>query len=319
VHFRLADLPEAKEHALTALGLHESAAQPDHQRTAANLLDLSQIRLELSEFDEALGDAQRSLAIRQSAAGACPELSGLSLEALGCVQWRLGAWPQARESLEQSLALLEAAFGDGNGVCARVRTLYGLVLRDASLGDLGQLAQAESMLRRAHLVLTRGHGADHPDTVSAEIHLADTRRRMAVARRRRDGDQQDFERACGQVARRYEQVMGRLPMQAKKPGRACALVRYGHVLNNLGRNEQARALVQEARGIYIQGCGADHPYVAEALTRLIGIEQDLGNPSGARHAAHEARRIYVWRYGPQHPYVHQIDAFLADPEHGGRD
>ena len=108
-------------------------------------------------------------------------------------------------------------------------------------------------------------------------------------------------------------------MKEQKPGRACGLVRQGHLLNNLGEPVRAREVVQEARGIYIQSYGADHPYVAEALTRLIGIEYDLGDHAGANRVAHEARRIYVNTYGDHHPYVKQIDAFLADPENGGRD
>jgi hypothetical protein len=112
--------------------------------------------------------------------------------------------------------------------------------------------------------------------------------------------------------------MSRPPMSAQKPSRACGLVRQGHLLNNLGDHGKARRLVNEARGIYIQSYDAEHPYVAEALTRLIGIEYDLGNPPKADQFAQEARGIYARHYGEQHPYVIQIDAFRRDPA-AGRD
>lgn len=322
VHFRLANLREAKEHAVIALGLHEAALGPNHVRTAANLLDLSQIQLELSEFDEALHNALRSLKIHSDASvdgGASPALAGLSLEALGAVQWRLGTWAEAQASLEKAIDLLAGVFGGTSGVTARVRTMYGLVLRDSSFNDAAKLAIAESELEQAHAVLVSTHGSDHPETVSAAIHLADTHHRHALARLRADRDEASFKRDCGWVAEEFELVMRRQPMQPKSPGRACGLVRQGHLLNNLGEHVRARELVQEARGIYLQSYGADHPYVAEALTRLISIEYDLNDHSEAERAANEAKRIYLSQYGPQHPYVKQICDFLADPEHGGRD
>jgi tetratricopeptide (TPR) repeat protein len=321
VHFRQADLAEAKEHALSALRLRETVLGDDDPLTAASLLELSQIRLELSEFDAALGNARRSLEIYRNANGASAALTGQSLEVLGIVLWRRGEWSEAEASLAEALRLLTQAFGQDNGITARVRTVYGLVLRDSALGDEQRLTRAEDELEHAHTVLVGAHGADHPDTVSAAIHLADTHRRKAVARQRRrqDPDERWFATACRRIAEEFEQVMRREPLQAKKPGRACGLVRQGHLVNHLGDHVRAREMVQEARGIYIQSYGADHPYVAEALTRLIAIEYDLGNPLEADRAAHEARRIYERHYGTGHPYVLQIDAYLADPAHGGRD
>jgi hypothetical protein len=228
-------------------------------------------------------------------------------------------WTAAYESLAEAVDLLTYAYGIDNGITARARTGLGLVLRDSAFGDTEKLSLAAQELRHAHRVLVGAHGADHPDTISAAIHLADTRHRAARGRLRASGDRAGYERECRAVAGEFDALMAQPPMQEKSPGRACGLVRHGHVLNSLGNHVHARELVQEARGIYIQSYGADHPYVAEALTRLIGIEYDLEDAPEADRAAQEARRIYVRSYGPEHPYVRQIDEFLADPEHSGRD
>jgi tetratricopeptide (TPR) repeat protein len=319
VYFRQAHLAKAKEHAVTALLLYERFLSETPAHTAASLLDLSQIQLELSEFKDALANARRSRQIYLDENGSSTELTGLSVEALGVVQWRLGQWEDAKRSLSEALDLLTAAFGPDNGIAARVQTVYGLVLRDSALGDEEQLTRAEDELRHACTVLIRAHGVDHPDTVAAAIHLADTHRRKAVARSRKGLEQSEFIDECRKIAEEFEQVMRRQPMRTKNPGRACGLVRQGHLLNHLGDGVHARELVHEARGIYIQSYGADHPYVAEALTRLIAIEYDLDNLADAERSAHEARRIYQKHYGQEHPYVKQIDAFLADPASGGRD
>jgi tetratricopeptide (TPR) repeat protein len=319
VYFRVANLPWARDHGLIALRLHDEAYGSDSPRTAACLLELSRIRMELSEFDEAVDNAGRSLEIYRPAGDAAAAMTGLSLEALGYAQWRLGMWTLAYESLAEAVDLLTYAYGIDNGITARARTGLGLVLRDSALGDRDKLALAAQELRHAHRVLVSAHGADHPDTISAAIHLADTRHRAARARLRANKNRAEYERECKAVAREFDALMARPPMQETSPGRACGLVRHGHLLNSLGSHVHARELVQEARGIYIQKYGADHPYVAEALTRLIGIEYDLKDAPEADRAAQEARRIYVRSYGADHPYVRQIDEFIADPEHSGRD
>lgn len=321
IYFGVADLRKAKEHGERGLALHDEVFGHDDPRTADCLLELSQIRMELSEFDAALDDARQSLLIhiRRSSGGPAAANVGLSLMTLGTAEWRLGTWLQARAHLEESVELLSTAFGPENGITARARKRLGLVLRDAAFGDRDRLVLAEREFRQAHRLLVNAYGADHPDTVAAAIHLADTRHRAALARWRLTDDHARLKRDCTAIAAEFTEIMARPPMHEKGPGRACGLVRFGHLLNHLGDHVHARELVQEARGIYLQNYGADHPYVAEALTRLIGIEYDLDDAMEADRAANEARRIYLNSYGEAHPYVRQIDAFLADPANGGRD
>ncbi|HTD79045.1 MAG TPA: tetratricopeptide repeat protein, partial [Chloroflexota bacterium] len=318
VHYQQAGLRKAKEHAQVALRLNESAVGPDDHTTAAILLELSKIQVELTEFAEAKRSAMRSLAIHQALDEAPADLVGLSLETLGIVQWRLGAWDEAEANLRESVALLTGALGPESGVTARARTCWGLVLRDAARRDATKLKCAETQLRLAYTALKNAHGPDHPDTCSAAVHLADTQHRRARAQFL-GVDAERLREAYEQIATQFTEVMERLPMRAQKPGRACGLVRQGHLLNNCGDRTRARELVHEARGIYIQSYGAEHPYVAEALTRLIGIEYDLNDLERSRQYAHEARQIYQEKYGAGHPYVKQIDEFLADPVAGGRD
>jgi tetratricopeptide (TPR) repeat protein len=318
VYYQQADLRRAREHAQEALRLNESAVGPEDRTTAAILLELSKIQLELTEFEAAKSSVTRSLAIHRALEGEPADLIGKSLETLGIVLWRTGAWEQAEENLRQSVALLAGALGPESGVTARARTCWGLVLRDAARHDADALRRAEAQFQLAYSALKNAHGHDHPDTCSAAIHLADTRHRRVRAELLRR-EPHLLNGAYGQIAQDFQQIMLRLPMKAQKPSRACGLVRQGHLLNNSGDHEQARTLVHEARGIYIQSYGPEHPYVAEALTRLITIEYDLDNVEKSTQYAHEARQIYAEKYGAEHPYVRQIDEFLASPQTAGRD
>jgi len=318
VCYHLPDLDDAKSHALSALKRHEDAFGPESPRTAVCLLELSQIQLELSEYTGAVDNATRSLSIQQAASGPPSIEVGLGLKAVGILQWRLGAWDEAVDYLTKSVSVLATETGADSGVTGYARTALGLVLRDKALDDLAGLTRAQAVLDRAYRTLVSAQGADHPDTLSTAIHLADVQHRRALAVFAGTRNRRELRSSCDPLVTEFERIMESPPMKEKKPGRACGLVRYGHLCNSLGESERARELVQEARGIYLQSYGAYHPYVAEALTRLIDIEYKLNDYAEATRMAEGARRIYVDTYGDQHPYVLQIDAFLTSPGHGLR-
>jgi tetratricopeptide (TPR) repeat protein len=313
VHYQLANLPDADKHANEALRLHETTFGPDDHRTAATLLELSKIQIELTEFAAAQRNAARALAVNRAANGRSADLIGQSLEMLGIIQWRVGAFDEAEANLEQAVILLEQALGVQNSVTARARTCWSLVLRDEAGTDVTALERAEEQFELAYAVLKQTQGPDHPDTCSAAIHWADTRHRRARAEYLDGGAIDHCEDAYRQIAAEFAQIMQRPPLRAQRPGRACGLVRQGHLLNDTGDHEAAGKLVTEAHGIYMQSYGADHPYVAEALTRLTQIEYSLGHETKSRQHAEEAKRIYREKCGAGHPYIKQIDDFLADP------
>ena len=316
VCYHVPDLREAKSHAQAALRLHEEVYGPDDRRTATSLAELSQIQLELAEYDEAVRNTRRSLDIQHGTGASSSIEVGLGLKVLGILQWRLGDWDTAQATLTESASVLAAEIGADNGVTGYAQTAVGLVLRDMASDDLDALARAAELFTHAYTTLVSAQGTDHPDTLSTAIHLADTQHRKALAEFATTRDRRRLREACAPIAAEFERIMDSPPMKPQKPGRACGLVRYGHLRNSLGDAVQARELVQEARGIYLQSYGADHPYVAEALTRLIEIEYKLNNEAEAERVAYDARRIYVHAYGEQHPYVSHIDRILTSPGWG---
>ncbi len=316
VCYHVPDLREAKRHAIEALRLHEEAYEAGDRRTATSLSELSQIQLELAEYDDAVQNTKRSLDIQRGTGASSSIEVGLGLKVLGILQWRLGDWNTAQSTLTESVSVLAAEIGADNGVTGYAQTALGLVLRDTAFGDINALTRAAEVFARAYTTLASAQGTDHPDTLSTAIHLADTQHLKALAEFAATWNRPKLKTDCEPIAAEFERIMQSPPMQPQKPGRACGLVRYGHLRNSLGDAVEARNLVQEARGIYLQSYGADHPYVAEALTRLIDIEYKLNNEAEAERVANDARRIYVHAYGEQHPYVKRIDAILTSPGRG---
>ncbi|WOX12145.1 hypothetical protein [Streptomyces sp. N50] len=97
------------------------------------------------------------------------------------------------------------------------------------------------------------------------------------------------------------------------PDRACALVRYSHLLHELGNSEAAMTEVTNAIGIYTGKYGAQHPYVAEArYRRALILKGSGGQPQRWQEDLTTAREIYGRVHPADHPLIAQIEEELRD-------
>ncbi|MFE1839127.1 hypothetical protein [Streptomyces sviceus] len=104
------------------------------------------------------------------------------------------------------------------------------------------------------------------------------------------------------------------------PDRACAQVRYSHLLHDQGNSEAALTEVKNAIRIYTEKYGSQHPYVAEARYRRALIRKGSGvEPLRWREDLTTARDIYLRVHPADHPLIHRIEEELRDgpdPEPG---
>ncbi|MDH6608285.1 hypothetical protein M2164_003920 [Streptomyces sp. SAI-208] len=107
------------------------------------------------------------------------------------------------------------------------------------------------------------------------------------------------------------------------PDRACALVRYSHLLHDQGNTEAALTEVKNAIRIYTEKYGSQHPYVAEARYRRALIRKGSasgGRPPRWREDLVTAREIYLRVHPQDHPLIRRIEEELGDdpgPAPGG--
>nr|WSY52206.1 tetratricopeptide repeat protein [Streptomyces sp. NBC_00886] len=322
-----AELLEARTFAEEALAIRFGIDGDRDSRTLESRMQLGRVLRELGDFEGASEAAAQTLLRLRRLHEPNPVKIADGLCELGLVRWRQGRLTESVDLHREALRYLEQTPG---GTEPARRTPLAFVHQSLGLAllDSHDLEGAEQHLRTALDVLERaGYMAGHPVVLSSSVHLGETLRQQAVklrgnrdrrsatARERSIPGEREAERLLGEAKHIFDKVLSAPHMNGDRdhPDRACALVRYSHLLHELGNSEAAMTEVTNAIGIYTGKYGAQHPYVAEARHRRALILKGSGGPPPRwKDDLTTAREIYGRIHPTDHPLIQQIEQELRD-------
>jgi tetratricopeptide (TPR) repeat protein/predicted Ser/Thr protein kinase len=291
----------------------------DAERTLVDAL----VEAEAAGDDETVAEAAEWLVVVVGAdLGRADE--GLRWARLGeAAAVRAGALDRHAVPLEGNRAMVEGQ--RGNFVAAERHTLHAIELAERSADpddvNLGLLlmnagairglrkdyAGARELLERAHAILRGRLPAAHTDVAIAASNLA-----QAIA----------MQGETGAAATAYEQL---LHEQSAAYGRdhvdvARIEFAYAHVLGELGRDREARDLLDHAVTIFLRTHGPHHQMLARALNSLVIRQLAIGDTAAAVSTSERAVAIVTERTlgaevdGDAHFMLAQaLSAARADP------
>jgi len=238
--------------------------------------------------------------------------------------YRLSIYQQMRDLLRHTLRAQEATGLDDPEVavtCSNLATVER---------DLGNLAAARELLRRAIAIDEKAFAPDHPtlairysNLAVVERHLGNLdaarellRRTIAINEKAFASDHPTLavsysnlaavERDLGNpaAARGLLQRAIAIDEAALPAGHPTLAIRYSNlalVEQDLGNLEEARRLLRRAIAIDEKAFAPDHPTLAVDYSNLALVEQDLGNPEAARELLRRAIAIWEKAFAPDHP------------------
>jgi len=322
-----AELLEARTFAEEALAIRAGIDGDRDPRTLESRMQLGRVLRELGDFAGASEAAEQTLLRLRRLHEPNPVKVADGLCDLGLVRWRQGRLTDSVSLHREALHFLEQTPGGSEPArrnpMAFVHQSLGLALLDSH-----DLEGAEQHLRTALDILERaGYAAGHPVVLSSSVHLGETLRqqaarfrghrdrRSATARERSFPGEREAERLLAEAKHIFDEVLSAPHMNGDRdhPDRACALVRYSHLLHELGNSEAAMTEVTNAIGIYTGKYGAQHPYVAEArYRRALILKGSGGLPQRWQDDLLTAREIYGRIHPADHPLIEQIEEELRD-------
>jgi len=317
-----AELPEARGFAERALEIRTRLLGDGDLHTLESRLQLGRVLRELGDFPGASEAAEQTLRRLRRRAEVDPVKVAETLCDLGLVRWRQGRLPESVAHHREALHLLENAPGGGDPArrnrSAFVHQALGLALLDSH-----DLESAERHLRIALDILRdAGYAEGHPVVLSSSVHLGETLRQRAEKYRGRGGrpgvrersspGDRESERLLAEAKRIFDHVLSAPHMNGDHPDRACALVRYAHLLHDQGNSEAAMTEVRNAHRIYTDKYGSQHPYVAEACFRRALIHLGRAQRERATEDLETARAIYLRVHPADHPLILQLEEELRE-------
>lgn len=331
---------KAAEHERSVASAAHAAAQREAERARAEERKTHQINQVLTRLFHAADPKSakgRDRTVRE-VLDECADrvLAGLSdaPDVRAAVQYAIGQTYQALGEYERAERLHRDAYNTAKALYGdepRRDTADYAVSLAAVVGNLGQLDEAETLLREALAMHVAVEGADSPD-VAWDLHSLSTvlvnkheldeaevlaRRSLAMYRRYREqgltdlggpapDEQSMLTDALGSLVmllyqqRDFEEALplarealevARSEVGEAHPQMAMALNNLGAVLSAIGRKEEALERYEQAIAVVRQVQGADHPDVASGLVN-VGLELlDQSQPERAEAAFREAVEI----------------------------
>ena len=274
---------DAEECFRATMTIAEHRFGPDHWRTALHVNALAQTLVAQKRLDEAAPLVDRALGIAE-------RWSPMPHAELANVVLGAAAFEGARGRRSRAMVLIDrarrAAKGDLTGMAAVERMLARL---EANVGN-----QAEAADALARIPLERLDARDVPALASFGI------------ARLREGD---AERAARCFASAHALVERESPGEFPE---AFYLGLLGEALARRGRDEGARAALEQAVIDYDAVLGERHPATAALLVELAEVRLRLGDGAGARIACERVVAMRVIARGPpEEPY--RASAATGDP------
>jgi tetratricopeptide (TPR) repeat protein/tRNA A-37 threonylcarbamoyl transferase component Bud32 len=256
------------------------AGEPEVQ---ADLLDaMARIETSMGVEVPALAHARRSLDLRRSVLRPSDGRIGLSWAGLGEVQLQHGAPDDATRSFKAALANLVPAFGVDSVEVAVASRGLAMSLHGP------RLPRRLGLLLLAHAVAVRHLGESHKDTLSILSYLA----RVLEDGQRYAEAEAAYRRAVELSARCYGPGNVRV---------AVAQAALANLLSRLGREAEARPLLESAIAVERAALGPHHLQLAATLIHYGQLLNALQEYEAADRADLEAQAIL----GPGH-YGHAV-------------
>jgi tetratricopeptide (TPR) repeat protein len=136
----------------------------DHINTAYTISNLGSTYSSQGKYDEAIAHYERSLRIEEKSFGVDHINTADTINNLGNTYYRQGKYDEAIAHYERSLRINEKAFGVDHMHTARTIMNIGLHHKLQ-----GQVPLAKVWLQRGHKILLTNLGAQHPDTLKADL------------------------------------------------------------------------------------------------------------------------------------------------------
>lgn len=270
---------EAESAARRILSEIERRTSPDPLQIA-ELLDLlveALWREGRSTLRETQDLADRALWIRATELGGRDPLVADSLVRKADILLDADDYPAAEALLLGALRVYESAPGASATRLARVHNRLGTLY--------GVLGKVEASGRHARLAVDLAESSADPD----EELLAEALSGLALF---------EFSFVRDETYAQEAEVLARRALELRRqslpddhPLVADSSFLLGDILFDLGSHEEALALMEGAVASLTRTLGANHPHVAEQLTKLAVIQRILGDPLGARESLERSLAI----------------------------
>jgi tetratricopeptide (TPR) repeat protein len=193
-----------------------------------------------------------------------------------------GAYAAAETELLTGLDLAEAAYGNGSIEVAGALNALGMTYK-----YWGRFDDGRRVYERALEILLRGFGPEHLDVATIHHNLGG----LEHARRAFDAAE-PHARTSVELRRR---LLGPEHVAVAEDEAA-----WAPILHGLGRDDEARALLEHAIPVLSRELGDQHPEVAAAWSNLAATLPDLDAAAAAYRRALAAKEAAL---GPEHPSV----------------
>jgi serine/threonine-protein kinase len=266
-----------------ALQLRRAQLGEDHESVGASLVDLAAFLRRKGVLNEADSLYRYALALerregRQQRIAAILDGLGGVMEAKGNYAAAVPFYREAVQRVEQAPVIDSLTLSTARNNLA------------VALSNLGELAEAESLLRFSLDVDRRYLGEDHDHTSTV---------RMGLGRIYRDAGR--FDEAEAQFTAALEADRRRLG--ADHASIATRLGFLAGISMERGRPAEAEAYYREALGIRRKAYGEEHAYVAISLNELAGALFARGDRPGSERMYRDALAMRRRVHEPGHPYI----------------
>jgi tetratricopeptide (TPR) repeat protein len=297
VYYHLAVLGPAQLVTEQALTLYREQLGEDAPQTMENILHLSRVLREIDKFAEAEHQAREFLRAYERSGANDPAKLAAGYSTLGDALWRHGRREEARNTYREALRIRQSPTGGSPVDVAGCHKHIGIV----SI-ELGEYDVAIEELQEARQLLGTVYDDDNLDIVDVELHLGDAvcqggrpeaakgiLKRVVEVRESTLGGHPDLAGALvkyGTVLtalRAYPEAIATLEraseMFAEVSGRDHTYVAYAEfalaeALRAAGQTERAQAAAEQARLIYSEAHGPDHPSTIQAQMLLNELDGD---------------------------------------------
>ena len=282
VHYHLANLAAAQESTERALEIHLAVHGIGSPEVLGTMFHLSRVLREGDELIEAERVAREALSALEDADSMNSAIAAAGLHVLGDALWRQGRLEAARATFEKALRTrLNLGEKSPKADLAASRKHLGIVYL-----EMDRHTEAERELQQAYDLFLEEYGRDHPDVVDVDGHLAEVFRRT--------------ERLDEALERTERALQVRRDRLEDHPDVAGSLLKYGAVLRDLARHDEAVDALRESVDMFARRMGEGHYYVAEAKFFLARSLQDVDDHVRARRELEEALVVFEAARGPDH-------------------
>ena len=223
-----------------------------------------------------------------------PVVLAQMLATIGRVYRAVGLYPEAEPALRDALELYEATGEDPLGQRDALLQLANLRYRTEAYDEADRLAQAALRLDSLHARPEESNRLEILNTVA--LVLSDTGQLEAAA------------------SALEEVVAGRRgdDTEAARIDLSANLGNLGLIYIDLGRFDEAEALLDESLALVEAVHGPGHPYVAFALNSRVAVHQERGDFD--RAIADQTRSVEIGEaaLGPDHPFLDHARGNLAE-------